>query len=353
MRVAEAAAKVEATKQRFANEIKANQLDRARRTLTELQAIAGNDLFVTRDAPAMLSTALWVLGARETQSRRRRGAWRLATAGATVAPNDPRFTQLRTDIDTTANRRMEALLSVRGTVDGRELTSLAATYRTNAPDRYDAHKAHVGDSHQRSAQSTLATEPTAHNTYLLAVQGAFEDVAAIQAIRPMAARTPPPVAQPPVAVAPSTITPAVNGNRNGNGQNVAPAGQSPAPAQTVATPNQAPTVSQPTPATQPAPTPAAEPNLSGKWCSDGGLALTFAPNQYVFEFGRGTGTFAVERYERSGATITMVFSDAQQGKMMMEFGDFSSDGQSMTQLRAKRASVSEWQSYNRKFKKCN
>jgi hypothetical protein len=37
----------------------------------------------------------------------------------------------------------------------------------------------------------------------------------------------------------------------------------------------------------------------------------------------------------------------------MEFGDFSADGQTMTQVRGKTAAASQWQNYNRKFKRCN
>jgi len=55
----ELAARVDAAKQRFGNEIKAGRLDRARSTLAELQTIAPkDDAFVQRDAPAMLADAL-------------------------------------------------------------------------------------------------------------------------------------------------------------------------------------------------------------------------------------------------------------------------------------------------------
>jgi hypothetical protein len=82
--------------------------------------------------------------------------------------------------------------------------------------------------------------------------------------------------------------------------------------------------------------------------------MTFAANDYLFEFGGGRSVrYPVERYERNGNTITLSWSDKTLGAMVMEFGEFSTDGQSMTQVRGKTASSAQWQNYNRKFQKCN
>lgn len=82
--------------------------------------------------------------------------------------------------------------------------------------------------------------------------------------------------------------------------------------------------------------------------------MTFANNEYSFDLGGGrTVKYPVERYQRAGGTLTMNWTDKNLGAMVTEFGDFSTDGQTMTQMRGKTASASQWQTYNRKFKKCN
>jgi serine/threonine protein kinase len=331
--VAEANAKLDAAKQRFANEIKSNQLDRARRTLTELQAAAANDAFVSKEAPATLASAYL----SSAQSRLRAGdfasAWRLAAAGSALQRDDPRFAQVRAEIDATANRRMEALLSVPGKIDGATVSSLASSYRANAPDRYQSNQP-SWVARVKNQLADLANEPTAHNTYLLGVQAAFEDLAAIQAIRPI-------VPRPTVATAANTNVPSTT---------TSPA---PTPAAPAATQQpQTAAIQQPQQASTPAPV-AVEPNLLGKWCGEG-VGMTFASNEYSFDLGGGrTVKYPVERYQRAGGTVTMTWTDKNLGPMVTEFGDFSADGQGMTHVRGKTAAASQWQTYNRKFRKCN
>ncbi len=335
--LAEANAKIEAAKQRFANEIKSNQLDRARRTLSELQASAASDPFVAREAPGMLASSYLT----SAQSRLRAGdvtsAWRLTAAGSALARDDERFGRLRGEIDTAADRRMEALLSTRGTIDATAVSTLAASYRANAPDRYQAHQ-QDWVARVKGQLAELTTEPTTHNTYLVAVQSAFEDVAALQTIRPVAARPAATVATAQNSTSNSTSPT----NGASNGAVVTPVST------TVAQPQ--PPVSQQQPQQAPS---TQEPTLIGKWCGEG-VGMTFANNEYSFDLGGGrTVKYPVERYQRAGGTLTMNWTDKNLGAMVTEFGDFSTDGQTMTQMRGKTASASQWQTYNRKFKKCN
>lgn len=341
--VAEAAAKLDATKQRFANELKANQLDRARRTLAELQAMAADDPFVKREAPASLADAYLALGRTRLTAGDLAFAWRHAAAGAALASEDSRFTQLRSDIDAIANRRMEALLSVRGKIDSAAVTALAGNYRASAPDRYEAHRP-SWVARVRDQLASLESEPTAHNTYLLAVQDAFKEVAALQSIRPIAA-----AASVALAQSPSTTNTIANETTANVVSSSAPASLQPA---TVTTAIDSP-ATQPAAPSSSAAAPSLEPSLIGKWCSDG-LSMTFAASEYVFEFGSGRSvTYPVQRYDRDGSTIILSWTDRNLGAMVMEFGEFSSDGQGMTQLRGKTASAAQWQNYNRKFRKCN
>jgi hypothetical protein len=49
----------------------------------------------------------------------------------------------------------------------------------------------------------------------------------------------------------------------------------------------------------------------------------------------------------------MSWTDKNLGPMVTEFGDFSADGQSMVQVRGKTAASPQWQTYNRRFRRCN
>jgi hypothetical protein len=79
----------------------------------------------------------------------------------------------------------------------------------------------------------------------------------------------------------------------------------------------------------------------------------FAASEYSFELGGGrTIKYPVVGYERAGNGITMSWSDKNLGPMVTEFGDFSADGQSMVQVRGKTAASAQWQTYNRRFRRC-
>ncbi len=308
----ELAARVDAAKQRFGNEVKAGRFDRARSTLLELRTIAAkDDVFVVRDAPAMLADALAASAQARLKSGEIAAAWQLARSGSTMQKDDPRFKQLLADIDTAASRRIDALLSSAEAVDRASLSSLVETYRATAPESYRSRApAWLATIKRRLAD--LASDPVAHNAYLAAVQGALVDFPALQSLRPV---EPKPV--------PATPSPQV-------------AESAPAP------------VVQP-PAAVPA---AAEPELLGNWCGEG-YGLAFAANEYTFEFGGGrTIRYPVDRYQRAGNVITMSWTDKDHGPMVTEFGEFSADGQSMVQMRGKTAASAEWQTYNRHFRRC-
>ena len=344
----ELAAKFEATKQRFAHEIKSRQFDRARKTLDELRTIGGNDAFVTREAPLMLVDAYAASAQAAVKSGDINAAWQFARAGAAIQKDDPRFTQLRTDIDAAASRRIDTMLSSSGAINGAALASLTAQYRAMFPDRYQALSTDwLAKIKRRLADS--AASPAGSNAYLAAVKSAFTDVAELQSIRPLdlpkpAAPVPTPTA-PAAVVANGTPPPTASGTSGASASSTAP-----------------PIISAPvnTPAAAPAPgvqTPtvaatAPEPSLLGNWCSSG-LGLDFTPSTYSFDIGGGRVIqYPVERYQRHDNTITMSWTDKTLGAMVTEFGEFSADGQSMVQMRGKTATSSEWKSYNRRFRRC-
>ena len=328
----ELAARVDAAKQRFGNEIKAGRFDRARSTLVELQTIAAkDDVFVVRDAPAMLADAL----AASAQARLKSGdiaaAWQFARSGSAMQRDDPRFKQLLTDIDTAASRRIDALLSSPEAIDRAALSSLVETYRAAAPESYRSRNpAWLATIKRRLAD--LASDPAAHNAYLAAVQGALVDFPALQSLRPVDPKPVPPTPSPQVAEsapAPTSTSTTSPSSPSGGSTAVAPAVQSPAAA-----------------------APAAEPSLLGKWCGEG-VGLAFAANEYSFELGGGrTIKYPVVRYQRAGNVITMSWTDKNLGPMVTEFGEFSADGQSMVQMRGKTAASAQWQTYNRRFRRC-
>lgn len=327
----ELAARVDAAKQRFGNEIKAGRFDRARSTLAELQAIAAkDDAFVVRDAPAALANALAASAQARLQSGDIAAAWQFARSGSAMQKDDPRFKQLLTDIDTAATRRIDALLSSPEAIDRAALSSLVETYRAVAPENYRSRNpAWLATIKRRLAE--LAADPAAHNAYLAAVQVALGDLPAVQSLRPV---DPKPVPTTPSlqvaerAPAPTSTSTSTSSPSSGSTA-VAPAAQPP-----------------------PAAAPATEPNLLGNWCGEG-VGLAFAANEYSFELGGGrTVKYSVDRYQRAGNVVTMSWTDKNLGPMVTEFGEFSADGQSMVQMRGKTAASAQWQTYNRRFRRC-
>jgi serine/threonine protein kinase len=332
----ELAAKVEATKQRFISEVKANQFDRARKTLSDLRAIANaNDPFVTREADAMLAAAVLASAQAKLKAGDIAGAWQVAR-GPGAPTDDPRFQQILAEIDTAASRRVEGILGSQSAIDGAALSALAGQYRSAAPDRYKAlNPAWTATITRRL--TGLASDPAAHNAYLAAVQGAFSDLPAVRSLRPIEVKPPAPVPAPPPNVAAGNTSPPVS--------NTAP--RPTEPTTTVSTPQ----TTAPPAAT--AATAGTEPNLIGKWCGEG-VGMTFAPTNYSFEIGgRRTVQYTVDRYQSNGNVITMSWSDKNLGSMVTEFGEFSADGQTMVQLRGKTAASPDWSTYNRRFKRCN
>jgi hypothetical protein len=245
------------------------------------------------------------------------------------------------DIDAAASRRIDALLSSQQPVDRAALSSLAATYRAVAPEGYRSRNS-TWLAAIRRRLADLSSDPAAHNAYLAAVQGALADVPALQSLRPVEPRPVAATPSPQVAAnqpAPTTTsntavnTPANGSTANGSAAN-GPAAAAPAP-----------------PPPQVA-APAAESSLLGNWCGEG-VGLTFASNEYSFELGGGrTIKYPVVGYERAGGVITMSWTDKNLGSMVTEFGEFSADGQSMVQMRGKTAASPQWQTYNRRFRRC-
>jgi len=293
----ELAARVDAAKQRFGNEVKAGRFDRARGTLAELQTIAAkDDVFVVRDAPAMLADA--------------------------------------------ASRRIDALLSSPEAIDRAGLSSLVETYRVAAPEGYRTRKpAWLATIKQRL--TVLSSDPAAHNAYLAAVQGVFVELAGLQALRPVEPKVVEPKVVEPKAVEPKAVEPK-------------PVAATPTPQVVDRAPAQTPTAttSAPVAQTPQAAAPAAEPSLLGNWCGEG-VGLAFAADEYAFELGGGrTIKYPVVRYQRTGNVIAMSWTDKTLGSMVTEFGEFSADGQSMVQIRGKTAASPQWQTYNRRFQRC-
>ena len=327
----ELAARVDAAKQRFGNEIKAGRFDRARSTLVELQTIAAkDDAFVVRDAPAALADALAASAQAKLKSGDIAAAWQFARSGSATQKDDPRFKQLLTDIDTAASRRIDVLLSSPEAIDRTALSSLVETYRAASPESYRSRNpAWLATIKRRLAE--LAADPAAHNAYLAAVQGALRDLPALQSLRPVDSKPVPATPSPQVAEsapAPTSTSTSTSSPSSGSTA-VAPVVQPPAVA-----------------------APAAEPNLLGNWCSEG-LGLAFAASEYSFELGGGrTVKYPVVRYQRAGNIVTMSWTDKNLGQMVTEFGDFSADGQSMVQMRGKTESSAQWQTYNRRFRRC-
>jgi serine/threonine protein kinase len=342
--VEELAAKVNATKQRFGHEINARQFERARKTLAELQSINPNDAFTTREAPMQLANGYLAAAQALLKSGDYAAAVQLARSGAAMTPGDARFAQLRADADAAASKRIETLLVAPGNIDKNALVGLIAQYKSALPERYQA-LSPTWVTRIKGRLAELSTEPVRHNTYLSAVQSAFQDLPTVQAIRPVEIKVA--AGEPRSSVMPG----------DNNGGVSTPPVSTPVTAAPVASPTVTPasaamaTTNAPVAPINNAAT-APEPTLIGKWCGDD-LGLNFTPSSYAFELKGGrTIQYGVERYQRVENTISMSWTDKALGSMVTEFGDFSADGQSMVQVRGKTANSTDWKSYNRRFKRC-
>ncbi|MCB1915655.1 MAG: protein kinase [Rhodocyclaceae bacterium] len=110
----------------------------------------------------------------------------------------------------------------------------------------------------------------------------------------------------------------------------------------------------PSPPPKPAPPPVAKrpPDILGKWCG-GSLSIEFTADRWIFSLPDGHRTsYRIRGYSAADSGLAIRWIDERRRRMVTEFGRFTSDGQSMTQLRGKQEDEEGWHQYNRRFTRC-
>ena len=108
----------------------------------------------------------------------------------------------------------------------------------------------------------------------------------------------------------------------------------------------------PPPPPQPRPTAKPTPSVLGKWCG-ASLSVEFTADRWIFSLPDGQrASYRVSGYSIDDGSLTMRWIDERRRQMVTEFGRFSEDGKSMTQLRGKHEGDEGWHQYNRRFTRC-
>ena len=108
----------------------------------------------------------------------------------------------------------------------------------------------------------------------------------------------------------------------------------------------------PPPPPQPRPTAKRTPSVLGKWCG-ASLSVEFTADRWIFSLPDGQrASYRVSGYSIDDGSLTMRWIDERRRQMVTEFGRFSEDGKSMTQLRGKHEGDEGWHQYNRRFTRC-
>ena len=108
----------------------------------------------------------------------------------------------------------------------------------------------------------------------------------------------------------------------------------------------------PPPPPQPRATAKRAPSVLGKWCG-ASLSVEFTADRWIFSLPDGQrASYRVSGYSIDDDNLTMRWIDERRRQMVTEFGRFSEDGKSMTQLRGKHEGEDGWHQYNRRFTRC-
>jgi uncharacterized caspase-like protein len=107
-----------------------------------------------------------------------------------------------------------------------------------------------------------------------------------------------------------------------------------------------------------APARAATPfDLKGRWCQAGRSAgaaftMTITDSDIQYDLGETKARYGVRSIGATDAGALQMHWLNKQTPMVFEFGEFSSDGRSMTQLRGRDEIAAEWKTYDRRFQRC-
>lgn len=96
-------------------------------------------------------------------------------------------------------------------------------------------------------------------------------------------------------------------------------------------------------------------DLLGRWCTasrGGGTSFEITNNELRYILGPQSSVFGIQEIALlADGKLKMVWND-RRGLVEFEFGQFSANGQMMTQLRGRQGTDSEWHDYNLRLRKC-
>jgi len=97
--------------------------------------------------------------------------------------------------------------------------------------------------------------------------------------------------------------------------------------------------------------------LKGRWCQAGrsagpAFSMTITDSDIQYDLGETKARYGVRSIAPTGAGSLQMHWLNKQTPMVFEFGEFSSDGRSMTQLRGRDEIANDWKTYDRRFRRC-
>ncbi|MEM9622204.1 MAG: protein kinase [Pseudomonadota bacterium] len=348
-------ARLAALQDRFENELNALQLTRARQTLAEYRQLDSTSSFATTEG---ITSLLAVYAARIEQLTGRMeltNATNLLGTAREIDAGDARWQQLEANI-TAARRQLRVTAWFKGESERgvAEIRQAMDQLRRHDEDAYeDATGQWAKMAEERLIQ--LRNNRVNHNRFLtdakLLIPGSrlLADIDAIAPPAPPAA-PPKPAKSPKPVVAETPPKPAPAKPQQQQPAQVAET-QRPRTATTPTTRPSRPEVKpEPIPKLAPTPVNLELADIAGRWCGEN-IRLAFTNDEMGFTVSNQNLLYPVVSYGFQQNLITVQWRNGR-AEMVFEFGDFSSDGSQMTQLRGRRADSGDWQAYNRRFERC-
>ena len=327
-------AQLAALQERFGNELKAGQLQRAAQTLKDYRSLDNRSAFAQTESISRLSAAY---AARITQQIK---AYQLSDATASlqearqIASTDPRWAELENNVQVA--RLVLRVNAWFADQSDRNLTSIRSYMNTIREADTSGYRALQNDwtAIARKTLDAKASDAKAYNVFLTDARTLLPDSGlsslALKTIPEKAPTTPERKPEAPQR----TPTPTVEDT----------------PTQIVTRTPREPPPQEKAPVTQPSASGKTLADISGHWCGDG-MQLQFTADVMTFTVRNQQLEYPVTEYVFTDDLIRVNWKN-RRTNMEFEFGSFSATGRSMLQIRG-RESGGNWQNYNRKFNRCN
>jgi serine/threonine protein kinase len=333
----------------FRTEVNAAQLERALQTLEEYRSLDSSSAFATNQAQKLLLQAYELQARRLIARDELTNALAMIDEGSALQPGSI-WGELRAEVEF---KRLH--LRILAWSQGSTRYELAAISEYKARIQAEHKADYPGLLNQWEQQAMahlngLRSETDKFDRFLTAAQTVLDDSSRVNRVQ----RITPPVREKVVIAKKPEVKKSDSSETTRPGTVVTQTVVAqPVVAQPVVTlpdeprERQKPVVEL---AKTPAPKPLALRDISGQWCGDA-LNLTFSMDSMSFIVGKRRIKYDVTAYEYQTDMVSVKWRD-RRAEMIFEFGTFADDGQSMTQLRGRRADEGDWQIYNRLLRRC-